>query len=64
MIARDSGEMHYEHRHFSHYVPRDFDLSPYFRVVKPTLELGFDFHKLNWREKDVQQERSEQAQRA
>lgn len=38
----------YQHRHYSHYVPRDFDLSPYFRIVKPTLEKGFDFRKFNW----------------
>lgn len=30
------------------YVPRDFDLSAYFAVVKPTLENGFDFHTLTW----------------
>ena len=29
-------------RHHSLYAPRDFDASPYFAVVKPTLELGFD----------------------
>jgi hypothetical protein len=29
-------------RHHSLYTPRDFDVSPYFAVVKPTLELGFD----------------------
>ncbi len=38
----------YHHRHFTHYVPRDFDVSPYFRIVKPTIELGFDFHQLHW----------------
>ena len=27
-------------RHHSLYAPRDFDLSPYFHVVKPTLEAG------------------------
>ena len=37
-----------EKRHYSHFVPRDFDLSPYFRVVKPTLELGFDYHSIVW----------------
>jgi len=37
-------------RHYTHFVPRDFDLSPYFRVVKPTLVLGFDYRKLIWRE--------------
>ena len=29
-------------RHFTHFTPRDFDLSPYFEVVKPTLVQGFD----------------------
>ncbi|TNF36275.1 MAG: lipo-like protein [Gammaproteobacteria bacterium] len=36
--------------HYSHVTPRDFDLSPYFKVVKPTLELGFDYTRLKWRE--------------
>lgn len=35
-------------RHHSLYTPRDFDLSPYFQVVKPTLEQGFDYKKLRW----------------
>ncbi|QBY00876.1 lipo-like protein [Rhodophyticola sp. CCM32] len=35
-------------RHHSLFAPRDFDLSPYFRVVKPTLEGGFDFRELVW----------------
>ena len=35
-------------RHHSLYVPADFDVSPYFEVVKPTLEAGFDFHALRW----------------
>ncbi|KIN71965.1 Lipoprotein-like protein [Sulfitobacter guttiformis KCTC 32187] len=35
-------------RHHSLFVPRDFDLSPYFRVVKPTIELGFDYKSMNW----------------
>jgi hypothetical protein len=37
-------------RHHSLYAPRDFDLSPYFHVVKPTLEAGFDFRRLRWAE--------------
>lgn len=63
-IQRDSGELRFEHRDYSYTVPRDFDLSPYFRVVKPTLEIGFDFHTLNWREREVPEEGLEQAQRA
>lgn len=35
-------------RHHSLYMPRDFDISPYFSVVKPTLEAGFDYKALNW----------------
>ncbi|MDA0689232.1 MAG: YiiX/YebB-like N1pC/P60 family cysteine hydrolase [Proteobacteria bacterium] len=40
----------YYRRHFTHFTPRDFDLSPYFQVVKPTLEHGFDYHDFNWTE--------------
>ena len=35
-------------RHHSLYTPRDFDLSPFFRVVKPTLEYGFDYKAVTW----------------
>jgi Permuted papain-like amidase enzyme, YaeF/YiiX, C92 family len=35
-------------RHHSLFTPRDFDLSPYFQVVKPTIEHGFDYTKLEW----------------
>lgn len=47
---KDSGGRvpHYYKRHFTHFTPRDFDLSPYFMVVKPTIEKGFDHRQLNW----------------
>lgn len=35
-------------KHPTHFVPRDFDLSPYFKVVKPTVEAGFDYRSLTW----------------
>jgi Permuted papain-like amidase enzyme, YaeF/YiiX, C92 family len=35
-------------RHHSHFVPRDFDVSPYFAVVKPTLFEGFNHQDLRW----------------
>ncbi|MFG6178307.1 YiiX/YebB-like N1pC/P60 family cysteine hydrolase [Halomonas sp. THAF12] len=35
-------------RHYSHFVPRDFDVSPYFQVVKPTLDEHFDYRRLVW----------------
>ena len=38
-------------RHHSLFAPRDFDLSPYFQVIKPTLEEGFDYRALHWSNK-------------
>ncbi len=35
-------------RHHSLFAPRDFDLSPYFEVIKPTLDYGFDYRELEW----------------
>jgi hypothetical protein len=35
-------------RHTSLFTPRDFDISPYFAVVKPTIESGFDYKALHW----------------
>jgi hypothetical protein len=35
-------------RHYSLYTPRDFDISPYFRIIKPTLEHGFDYRSVAW----------------
>ena len=37
-----------EIRHHSLYAPRDFDISPYFAVVKPTIEKGFEYKSLHW----------------
>jgi hypothetical protein len=37
-----------EIRHSSLYAPRDFDISPYFEVVKPTLVHGFDYKTIAW----------------
>ncbi len=30
------------------YTPRDFDVSPYFTILKPGLDDGFDYHQLVW----------------
>lgn len=35
-------------RHHSLFTPRDFDVSPYFRIVKPTIDMGFDYKKITW----------------
>jgi hypothetical protein len=37
-----------EIRHSSLFAPRDFDISPYFEVVKPTLAKGFDYKAMAW----------------
>lgn len=41
-------------RHHSLFAPRDFDISPYFQIVKPTIESGFDPHDLNWSDRQLE----------
>ncbi len=36
----------YHIRHYSLFTPRDFDVSPYFKILKPTVEKGFDYRSL------------------
>ena len=43
-------------RHHSLFTPRDFDLSPYFAVVKPTIEKGFNYKTLVWKETSLSTE--------
>ena len=45
-----SEEEFYSKRHFTHFTPRDFDLSPYFRVIKPTIERGFNYQDIVWKD--------------
>ena len=47
--ARHTREIHHI-RHHSLFTPRDFDISPFFSVVKPTIEHGFDYRTLTWAE--------------
>jgi hypothetical protein len=44
-----------EIRHSSLFVPRDFDISPYFAVVKPTIEMGFDYTMVVWADMSLMQ---------
>nr|WP_288987371.1 YiiX/YebB-like N1pC/P60 family cysteine hydrolase [uncultured Cobetia sp.] len=37
-------------RHHSLFAPCDFDISPYFDIIKPTLCAGFAPHRLQWSE--------------
>ncbi|RDH84773.1 MAG: lipo-like protein [endosymbiont of Galathealinum brachiosum] len=38
-------------RHHSLYTPRDFDISPYFEIIKPSLIKGFNYKEINWAKK-------------
>jgi len=44
----DHLEEAWEVRHFSRFTPRDFDVSPYFAVVKPLPREDFDYRQLRW----------------
>jgi hypothetical protein len=46
--AGSKGSVTLKMRHYSLFVPRDFDISPYFEIVKPTINDTFDFHALKW----------------
>jgi hypothetical protein len=35
-------------RHHSLFTPRDFDVSPYFSIVKPTIEKRPDYKSFEW----------------
>jgi len=48
MESRAARRVILEIRHSSLYAPRDFDISPYFAVVKPTIEKGFDYKRMRW----------------
>ncbi len=39
-------------RHHSLYAPRDFDVSPFFAIVKPTIETGFDYKQMYWAKRE------------
>ncbi len=40
-------------RHHSLYTPRDFDVSPFFSIIKPTIETGFDYKQMKWVKNDA-----------
>lgn len=45
----DCVEEVYRLRHHSLFTPRDFDVSPYFQIIKPTTDSdGFDYKSLHW----------------
>lgn len=40
----------YHIRHHSLFTPRDFDISPFFDIIKPTIRNGFDYRAIAWKE--------------
>lgn len=49
VLEDDKGRREVLHiRHHTLFAPRDFDLSPWFNVVKPHLADGFDHRRLTW----------------
>jgi hypothetical protein len=48
-------------RHHSLYTPRDFDISPFFAIVKPTIETGFDYKRMTWADAQAAAARRESA---
>jgi hypothetical protein len=47
----EEGEGVYRIRHSTLFAPRDFDLSPYFEVVKPTIELAEQYKSIRWEDR-------------
>lgn len=41
---------HFRIRQTSLFTPRDFDASPYFQIIKPTLSDNFDYRAIDWAE--------------
>lgn len=51
-----AGDVTWRRRHHSLFTPRDFDISPYFSVVKPTIDESFDFRTMVWSDSDTGQD--------
>jgi hypothetical protein len=56
-ITRENQKEIMSIRHHSLYTPRDFDLSPYFGVIKPTIIKRPDYTEFNWRDRNHPTER-------
>lgn len=40
-------------RHHTLFTPRDFDLSPFFEIIKPRIASDFDHHRLAWEDRSI-----------
>jgi hypothetical protein len=52
----EEGEEVYRIRHSTLFAPRDFDLSPYFEIVKPTIALARDYKSIKWDDRPGEQD--------
>jgi hypothetical protein len=52
----------YHIRNVNLYTPRDFDISPYFDIIKPTIKNGFDYRTLTWSKQESEQIQHEPAE--
>lgn len=53
LCARSEGKLAREIMHIRHhslFTPRDFDVSPYFEIIKPELAGNFNYKNLDWHE--------------
>ncbi|MBU2878458.1 MULTISPECIES: YiiX/YebB-like N1pC/P60 family cysteine hydrolase [Alteromonadaceae] len=56
-LVRSKINHFFQSRHHTLFVPKDFDISPYFAIIKPTIELHFDPYSFNWvSESELKQE--------
>jgi hypothetical protein len=46
-------------RHHSLFTPRDFDVSPYFSIVKPTIEKRPDYTGFEWNQERLETDSDE-----
>lgn len=47
-VRRSTGKHFFHFRHHTLFVPKDFDISPYFEIIKPTIEQHFDPYTFEW----------------
>jgi hypothetical protein len=59
LLTSPNGKYYYREymhiRHHSLFTPRDFDISPYFEIVKPTLENSFKYREIVWADQSASQ---------
>ena len=47
-VKKNKKGFFFKKRHPTLFTPSDFDRSPYFQIIKPTLEAGFDYKNFTW----------------